>query len=266
MWTTLAFVAALGLAPQQAGKMNLTNVRVTNAPLGVLKADNKVLPGDSLYIVFDIEGITVAPDGRVLYSMTTEFLDKNGKVLFKQEPRELETINALGGNTVPAYVHIECGLDQPPGEYTVRVTVTDRASKQSQVLERKFQVLDKGFGIVRLMASTDPEGRLPASIFEVGGGLSVGASVVGFERDKATGQPNVNVELQILDDKGKPTLAKPFVGAINEKVPANLRSLPAHFFVPLNRPGKFTVQLKATDQIGKKTATLSFPLNVLSTK
>jgi hypothetical protein len=198
--------------------------------------------------------------------MTTEFLDKNGKVLFKQEPRDLETINALGGSTVPAFVHIECGLDQPPGEYTVRVTVTDRAGKQSQVLERKFQVLDKGFGIVRLTAGTDPEGRSPASIYEVGGSLVVGASVVGFERDKATGQPHVNVELQILDEQGKPTLAKPFVGVINEKVPANLRALPAQFFVALNRPGKFTVQLKATDQIAKKTATLSFPLSVLSSK
>jgi hypothetical protein len=36
-----------------------------------------------------------------------------------------------------------------------------------------------------------------------------------------------------------------------------------HFLLSLNRPGKFTVELRATDQVSKKKAKLSFPLTVL---
>ena len=38
------------------------------------------------------------------------------------------------------------------------------------------------------------------------------------------------------------------------------------FWLPLNRAGKFTVKLKATDVIGKKTAELSFPITVYDSK
>ena len=45
-------------------------------------------------------------------------------------------------------------------------------------------------------------------------------AVVGFGRDGAAQQPNVALELRVLDENGKPTTAKPFGGTIDKDVPA----------------------------------------------
>src|SRR5262249_10085464 len=156
--------------------------------------------------------------------------------------------------TVPAYVLVDVGLDQPPGEYTAKVTVTDRANGRSQELKRQFEVLPKGFGLVRLSTTCDQEGQVSASLFQVGGSLWVNYAVVGFPRPRPKGAPRVTVELRVLDDRGQPTLAKPFTGEVSKDVPEKALALPVQFLVSLNRPGKFTVEVKATDQVTKKTA------------
>jgi hypothetical protein len=263
MWTTLALMAALSSAPDQAAPLNLTHVRATYGPLGALRKDHSLLPGDEVFVAFDIEGVTVAADGRVLYNMATDVLDSKGKVVFRQEPRDLEAVNALGGTTLPAYAHLDVGLDSPPGEYTVRVTVTDRASKRTGTLTQKFQVKDKAFGLVRLTTTSDPDGRIPTSVFECGASLWVNCGVVGFERS-SQGKADVIVELRILDEKGQPTLSKPFTGELGKDAPKTLAALPVQFHVGLNRAGKFTVEVKATDRTSKKSAVLAFPLAVVA--
>jgi hypothetical protein len=268
MWTTVALVAALSLAPQQAGPLNLTHVRTTYGVPGVSRTDTKLLPGDQLFIAFDIDGITMDANGRVLYSMSTELTDSKGKPLFKQEPRDQEIIAALGGKSIPAYVQLDIGLDQSPGDYTFKVTVTDRASKRSGTLSRNFTVLPATFGLVRLTTTADAEGRVPTAVFETGGALWVNVGVVGFGRKPGTNDPDMNVELRVLDESGKPTMAKPFTGQINEKakVPPSARFMPVQFLATLNRPGKFTVELKATCVVCEKTVSLAFPITVVESK
>jgi hypothetical protein len=265
MWTSLAFLAALSLTPGQADALAVTNVKNTYGVRGPIRPDNKIIPGDAFILTFDIEGITVDESGKVLYSMATEVTDGNGKVQYKQDARDLEAINALGGKTLPAYVHIDVGLDQPPGEYTVKVTITDRAAKRNTVLSQKFQVQKKAFGMVRLTTTSDAEGQGSTALFGSGETAFVNYSVVGFARGKDK-KPNVNVEMRVLDEKGQPTLAKPFTGTLNAEVPDNIVALPVQFMLSLNRPGKFTVELNATDQNSKESAQLSFPLTVLPWK
>jgi hypothetical protein len=257
-------LAAATLVTSQNGGLSLTNVRTTYGAPGITRQDNKLLPGDHVYVSFDIEGITVANDGKVLYSMTTEVQDGGGKTLFREEPRDLEVTNALGGQTVPAYTHMDVGLNAQPGEYTLQVTVTDRANKSSQKLARKFEVLPKGFGLVRLTTTLDHEARVPASTFTTGQSLWVNCAVVGFQRNGK--QPNVAVEMRILDEAGQATTSKPFRGEIGKDLPSTSLSAPAQFLVPLNRAGKFTIELKATDQAGGKNSELKFPVTVLQSK
>src|SRR5262249_7026178 len=117
MWTTLAFVAGLSVAPSQAGPLKLTNVRTTYGVHGMPRGDTKFLPGDTAVFSFDAEGITVADDGKVLYSIAMQVTDSDGKVRFRQAPRELEAINALGGNKLPVMANLQIGLDEPKGTY-----------------------------------------------------------------------------------------------------------------------------------------------------
>src|SRR5271156_2558282 len=214
MLTTLALVAALGLAPSQAGNLDLTNVRPTYGVLGAARPDTKFLPGDEFFLCYDIENLKMADDGKVSYGMAIEATDAKGKVWYKDAQDKLEAINYFGGSKLPAFAYLEIGHDQPPGQYTLKVTVTDLAGKASKELTHKFEVLSPAFGLVRLRTTYD--GRLPSPMVAVPGqGMSIQWVCVGFERDPKK-QPNVSVETRILDADGKPTLPKPFPGDVTE--------------------------------------------------
>jgi len=130
MWTSVVCAAALGLFPGQ-GPLNLTNEYLTYGVLGAPRADSKMLPGDVLFVSFDAENITVDKEGKILYSMGMEVVEAKDrkKVLFKQEPRDQEARNMLGGTKLPVFFHVNTGLDQPPGEYILIMTITDRSAK-----------------------------------------------------------------------------------------------------------------------------------------
>lgn len=162
MWTSLAFVAALGIAPGQAAGIKLSNARVTYGELGAIRPDTKFLPGDIYFVAFDIDGITVDERGRVKYSMGMEVVNSKGQKIFKQDPQEREDFLPLGGSTLPARAFITIATDQEAGAYTCRVTVTDRATKSSQILEHKFSVLPKNFGLVQVFTTADREAKIPA--------------------------------------------------------------------------------------------------------
>jgi hypothetical protein len=256
----LTFAAVLALG--QEGNLALTNVRLTQGLLGPTRADLRVLPGDTLWLEFAIEGITVAVDGKVHYSMALEVADSKGKTIFRQNPADLEALASLGGRSVPAQAHVDVGLDQPAGDYTVKVTVTDRASKQTRFFTQKLSVLPAAFGIVQLKASSDPEGTVPAALVATGETVWINWAIVGFGRDKVKQQPDLEFEMRILDESGKPTLTKPDTGVIRQNVPPSDKLLGGQFAISANRPGKFVVELKAVDKIASKSATASFPLTV----
>jgi hypothetical protein len=257
---TLVFASSLVFA--QAGKLALTNVRGTYGLLGPPRADLKVLPGDTLWLEFDIDGITVSADGKVQYGMGLEVMDPKGKIIFAQKPTDQEGLASLGGKSIPAQAQVDIGLNQPAGDYSVKVTVTDRASKLSQSFSQKMQVLPADFGIVQVKASSDPNGSVPIGVIGAGDSIWVNLAVVGFGRDKAKQQPNLEFQMRVLDESGKPTLAKPETGVINQDVPAGDRLLGAQFLVSANRAGKFVVELKAADKIAGKSATTAIPLTV----
>lgn len=268
MWTTLVLAAVLQTAPAQAGKLELTNVRPTFDTFGAPRPNNQVVPGDTFWLAFDVDNITVDKNNKATYSVRQEVQDSKGKVIFAEDTKDrpLTADLSVGGNRVPVSLKTDAGLDTAPGEYTLKVSVTDHLAKTTAAAERKFQVLAPTFGLVRLRTSYDPAGNVPAPMVGVPGQfVHINFAAVGFARD-AKKQPNLVVEMNIVDEKGKPVLLKPDSGTINEKngIPESTRGVPMGFVLALNRPGKFTVELKATDQVSKKTSTLKFPLTVLA--
>jgi hypothetical protein len=267
---SLTLIAALAMTPGQGGGLNLINPRVTYGELGSPRPDNKLLPGDIFFLSFDIEGIKVSETGRVKYGMAMEVTDSTGKSIFKQMPVERDDFLPLGGTRLPARAFVSVSPDQPPGTYTCKVTVTDHADKEkpvSQSLEQKFEVLAKGFGIVQLYTAADPKGEIPAPLVGVAGqALFVHFAVVEFQRDPATKQPNITIEMVVYGQDSKPTLPKPTVKQVPDeadgKVDEKALGVPMRFLVPMNREGGFLIRLKATDNISKKTAVVDLPLRV----
>jgi hypothetical protein len=264
MGTAFALLAALSLPAAEAGELRLSNVRPTHCVLGPTRAADKVLPGDSYILSFDIEGIAIDDAGKARYSVGVDVTDADGKPLFKQDPKEQDAQTSLGGDRLPAYAQLNVGLEAKPGKYNLKVTVTDLATKKSATLTRAAEVLPKDFGMVRLTTSSDPDGRYPSSVSGTGDWLFVHMGVVGFERNGSSKQPDVSVAMTITDENGKTTTAKPVTVKVDKDVPEAVAALPVRLLLSLNRPGKFTVELTATDRLSNKTATLSFPLAVTS--
>jgi hypothetical protein len=263
MWMSLALAAWAGLAPTQASALKLTNVRSVTSYFWPERDADKILPGDGLVLVFDIAGLQADKNGRMLYTMAMEITDSQGKAQPMPPLPDQESYCSLGGNRVPALAVITTVPNQTPGVYTVKVTVMDRANKNTQRFTRKFEVLPKAFGIVQPTTSADPSGRIyvpPGGV--VGQTRWITFFVVGFQRDPKSKQPNLSAELRVLDEKGNSVGGKPVMGVVDQDVPENAQHISMQFKVDLNRPGKFVVELYATDRLSTKTAKLSIPLTV----
>jgi hypothetical protein len=85
---------------------------------------------------------------------------------------------------------------------------------------------------------------------------------VGFDPDARTQQPNISIEMKVVDENGKATLEKPVTEVI-KAVKAGSVAIPMTFAIHLNRPGKYTAEFTAVDQVSKTTSKLSLPITVL---
>jgi len=262
VWCSITLLATVALAPLQADRLAVTNIHATYGVLGPPRPDTKFLPGDELVLSFDIQGAKVSPAGKILYSIGMEVTDQNGKVQFKQLPNNLEAEPRPGHSGLPARATVPIGLDQEPGKYTIKLSVSDRAAGVTREFSRSFEILPRAFGLVRLHTTSDSEGRQPIGSLRQGQTAWINFAAVGFGHNASGGQPHVSVVMRILDAAGRSILGKPSKGEIMKDVPANARALPMQFALEVNRTGKFTVELTATDQIGRQTCTVNFPLTV----
>lgn len=265
MFGTLAAAAALALSPAQAGALNLTNVRTTYGELGAPRTDNRYLPGDWYFLAFDIEGITVSTEGKVSYAMSVEVNNKAGQSVFKQDkPVESDEFLPLGGNRLPGRAYVFLKPDQEPGTYTCKVSVTDRVTKATKTLDRTFEVVRKELGLIGLVMSYDDQAKMPAPPSGVvGQNLFIHGFMIGFGRG-ADKKPNASVELRIVDDAKRPTLAKPLTAVVPKDIADGDDAARIMFLIPLNREGTFFAELKAVDSSTGKSSTVSFPIRVSS--
>ena len=114
IWTTVLLAAALAAAPEEKDQLTLSHVRNTHGLLGPTRAADKLHSGDELFICFDIDGVTIDDEGKVHYSIAYEVADAKGKVLIKKEPRGLDATAGLDGDRIPAFFHLDVGLQAPP--------------------------------------------------------------------------------------------------------------------------------------------------------
>lgn len=261
MWAALALMTVLNVAPAE---LELKNVRTTVGVLGQERKDDKLLPGDVLVVAFDIDGLQVKDDGRVLYAMGME-LTKKGKEKpeFKRDPQDLEAVNSLGGTSLPAFALSVIGTDTAAGEYSLKVTVRDRQGKTEKTLTKSFEVLPAALGFVQVRF-TSGSGEPAPAVAVPGQRLYLHCALVGFGLSKEK-LPHVTFEMQVLDESGKPTLEKPFKGDIKtdlKNTPGMMTFLPIP--LELNRAGKFKVAIKAKCNISGKTADQLLDLNVIA--
>lgn len=262
MLPTLALFAAMSFTPAQGG-LSLTNERVTfGGQFGPTRPDTPYLPGDVFFMVFDIEGLKQDPIGRVEYTIGMVVTDDKGKVVFEDKPTEQAVIVPLGANKWPARAFFGIGLDLR-GKFSCKVSVVDKATGSSKSIERRFEVSAPAFGIVGFNTSFDLEGNYPAPIGGYAGqAIFMHFVTVGFARG-ANKQPHNIIELRVLDAANKPTTEKPLIFEKKSDVKEELNGIDWDLALPLNRAGRYTVELKAEDKLASKTYKITFPVVVL---
>jgi hypothetical protein len=262
--TAFLLAAALALTPTQAGKLKISNVRNTYGELGGTRSETKFLPNDCVFVAFDIEGLSIGTKGQTKYMMAMEVQDSAGKAILKPDPGTRSDSVPFGGGKIPGRAFVMCGADMKPGEYTLKLTVTDDATKSADTLNHKFEVLKPEFGVASVFASYDESGTVAAPTTAVVGSLIfVRYGIVNFTRDPATKQPNINVEIVTLDENGQATLKEPITRIYNQNVPEDRVGFADGLPVPFTRAGKFKLRIKATDNVSKKSYTFDLPLNAL---
>ncbi len=243
--------------------VDFQNVRGAYGLGGAKRPDNKILPGDVYQLFFDVTGLSIDPkNGFVKYSMTLEVHDPNGKQLIPEKDQKTDkgVIVGLGGNVVPEVALAVIGVDQAIGKYQMVVTVTDVATKASKKLTQSFEVLPKAFGFILVSA--------PSIGFVGQDNYATAFALVGMARDKKN-WPKLTVKTRALDASGKPA-AGDLVNKVPEDMPPNIQwdrlelvTLNSPYL--LNRPGRFTIEIEATDDITKKTVKFSYGLTVVET-
>ncbi len=259
-------LALLGLSAGPAAALDVKNVRSTYGPFGGVRAGNKLLPGDILWLAFELEGLTMEADtGLVKYDIKLEVFDgKNPMPIFSRNTPNQRYL-ALGQARLSDRAQVIIGIEQAPGKYKVRLTITDKGGKDkkggpSKNFTHDFEILKADFGLIQ---------ALSPSVAAVNQDFTAHCMLTGMARD-AKQIPNVELRLAILDENGKPTLPKPFISNIPKDLPEDFdvkkeKQISLPFPIFLNRPGRFTIHVEAIDKISGKKASVSFPLVVLET-
>src|SRR5262245_30549010 len=101
MLISLVTAVLLSLATGQGGTLPVANDRLTYGHLGPARDSNKYLPGDVIFMIFEVQNMTFDKDGKASYAVGLEIMDSKGTSLHKQNPRPASTRNYLGGTILP---------------------------------------------------------------------------------------------------------------------------------------------------------------------
>jgi hypothetical protein len=260
MWkVSPAALVLLCLVPDLARSVEIKNVRSTfGRPYGATRADNKVLPGEPLFLMFDIEGLKMdEKTGEASYEISYGMYDNQGKEIVAKKTPQTAVLELRGGR-VPGEAFFIVGIKQAAGKYKAKLSVTDRLAKVTKGHEYVFEVLKPGFGVWGVKA---PAFAIPGQkyMFDL--------ALVNMELDPKKKTPKVEVSVKVLDDAGKVLSI-----ALKQKfppLPGEIDLEKANFLqivcppIYLNRPGNFVIAVDAEDKLGKHKASVRIPLTVL---
>jgi hypothetical protein len=251
-------LAAVCLVPLEGSALELKNVRPSYGPLGAARKDTKCVPGDSLFITYDIEGLKIDQKTlRANYTTLLELIDSTGQVAFKKEtPNDVPP--QLGGQRMPGDLFVILPRTQKPGKHKVRLTVKDTLAKESKSFEYGFEVVPPEFSFVGVTAK---------AVGFPGENYVATFAIVDMMLD-AKKQPDVHIAMRVYEETGKNWVAMPLLSNLPKDLPEEIdlkkeNFVPMQFPIYLNRTGTFIIEVVAHDKHSKKTIQLRYPLTVL---
>src|SRR5262249_46795175 len=143
----MSHIASLVLSLSLAGAPDpeITDVRVTHGFMGAKLEKPGRLPGDNAFFAFNVKNLTLNKAGQAEFTMLLEIRDPKGEIVSTQGPRNMLVQNFFGGDSVPCHANMAVPLDAEPGNYSLNVVITDKATGKKASFTGKGKVLPRDF-------------------------------------------------------------------------------------------------------------------------
>lgn len=264
-----------------------TPCRGAVAPLGIIHVaihqieddpavanDVKFVPGETVYLSFDVQNFAVTKENSVSLSWTVTAADPKGIPII--EPAEGKKQANLAPEDKDWMPHCRQSIavpsPAPGGAYTIHIKVTDENSKQTAEGDAKFQVAGlpfqpagaleiRSFGFYRSEEEPQP---LMTPVFSAGNTMYSRFQIVGYKYGPKNAV-EVTYGISIVDPSGKVVYTQD--PAVEEKsasfyprpyIDSNMNLS----LQPGTKAGEYTMVITARDKIGNQTAEIRKPFKV----
>jgi hypothetical protein len=260
----LAVAVGLVMAQPDKTKLEVVDVRATYGLHGPTRRSADVVPGERLHFSYRLNGVRTDADGKIDVTLDFQLLNAKGKV-FTKNSLPMRDVLPLGGNTLVGFAQGQLDREAAPGDYTLKVSISDNIAQETVGFERKIVCKKMTFAITELAFFFDSEGKWPGSnIGILGHSINFRLAAVGWDRAK----PNLRLVMfaQALDKDGRELTPKPVrveVASEDAKAIANAPGVGFHASMALNRAGDFQLRIIVLDEISDRKAEVTVPLKVL---
>lgn len=262
----LLVLAILVMAASSAyAKLEIKDIEASYGPAGPTRKGMEYYPYEEVFLRYLVMGIQVDEKGRTDCSLRLRVTGTQGEVLLDDTKAFKEGL-MLGGNTMPGTARVTIPLNPkfPVGKYGISVVINDKLGNESATFTREFTLKPIEFALLSPRFSYQPKGEAPAPVGgALGQTLFFDFRVIGVDRSQGKIDAEMNVE--ILDADGKPTIPAPLTAKLVSDDPKAVVKAPfltfnAHF--ALNRTGIYTLRITVVDNITKKKVVFETPLKV----
>ncbi|HEX5272550.1 MAG TPA: hypothetical protein VFW33_18760, partial [Gemmataceae bacterium] len=252
-------VVLLAASPAPAA-LEISKVEACYGRLGPVRKSLDIYAYDEIGFRFTVTGARSDDEGRADVEVAYTVLDDRGKEVTSKRVASLKGPLTFGTDSFPGYVSL--WLTEPPGEYTLKVTVKDNVAAAETGFERKLHLKETEFAIVSPQFFHDATHAVAAPAGGVvGQQLHFRLLVIGF--DRSAGKLDEELVVRVFDKDKKELTPKPLrmtAEKTDEKVVKELPAIDFSGWVMLTKAGEFTLRITVTDINTKKTATWEAPL------
>jgi hypothetical protein len=255
----------LPLAAQKRAPFAIVNLALLEAEDGfAARSDTVYLPGETLYLAFNIQGYTMDRQSRVRLHYRIDGVDPEGVAFVEPEAGKVDT--ELTEKDIKWMPRVRFSPAVPPfadsGKYRFRIQVTDELGKAQTTQELVFQVKGRlvepsASLVVRNFAfSRQEEGDpLPIPAFRRGDVLWASFDITGYQTEK-NNRLAVDYGITVYNAENKEVFRQP--EPAREEGTSFYRRRYVHAIFSLNlekglAPGDYFVVLAVRDLIGNQT-------------
>jgi len=225
-------------------------------------------PQDLLFVRYQLRGVryrevpAFTSGGAVDLEFRAQLIDGHGETLLTNVG-PIQGGTSFGGPCFPGYAFLPLTTALPPGQYTLRLTVTDKVSSATARFERPVTLAPARLAVNAALYALDADGKVAVrpDALTTGYALYHRLNVVGLDGSKEFLE--VTDLLELIDaDTGKVLQrSETPVRQPNPRTPI----LTGHFtwaLGVLTRPGRFIHRHTITDKVSGKSVVLELPLCV----